>query len=248
MPQPRHLSAAPIKEAIIDIRVKASSGLEVDKLSGLRPNLANRFPKVDKRRSGTVTIRFPPTGLQPAEIEDLGLQGFFHKSADDKLIAQFRNDGFTLNRLEPYTSWQELLPIAMELWENYCEVASPLVVTRLALRYINRIPLPSDITDMGQYLRAAPVVPSELPQDVTAFLSRITIQDPNKGLAAHIVQTLETDPVMRSITLILDIDAFRDVDLSPNDRSLPDIFGYLHDFKNLVFFSYLTDATLRRFE
>ncbi len=247
MPQPRHLRSAPITEAIIDLRVKANPELHVEQFSSLRSTLSNRFPKVEERRGGRITFQFSATPPKPT-VEDLGPQGLFFKSADEKLIAQFRLDGFTLNRLKPYTSWEELIPIAMELWTVYCETASPQAVTRLALRYINHVPLPPDLTDFDKYLRAAPTVPSELPQDVSAFFSRVTIHDPDKDLAAHIVQTLEIDPEKRNFILLLDIDAFREVHLSPADPDIITTFTYLHDFKNLVFFNLLTEEILRRFE
>lgn len=248
MPQPRHLQSAPLTEAIIDFRVKARPGLHAHEFSTLKPVLADRFPKVDESRGGQVTFQLSPAGAVTPGLQDLGLQGYFFKSPDDKLIAQFRVDGFTLNRLEPYTSWKELLPIAMELWQLYCKVASPEAAIRVALRYINRISLPSDLSDLALYLRSAPSVPPELPQDIGAFFSRITIHDPDRLLAAHVVQALEKNAATRKITLILDIDAFRDVDMPPDDPKLEMTFTHLHDFKNLIFFSYLTDEILRRFE
>src|SRR3990172_489327 len=124
-----HLSSAPITEAIFDIRVKAHPDFQVSDFTNLKADLQDVFPKVEERRGGQVTFRFEPPGSetpQPPDIQDLGLQGFFFKSEDEKLIAQFRVDGFTLNKLKPYSSWDELEPLVRNLWAKYISIARPV--------------------------------------------------------------------------------------------------------------------------
>lgn len=99
-------------------------------------------------------------GSTETKTRDLGLHGYFFRSDDGKNIAQFRIDGFTFNRLKPYTSLDDILPLAMEMWRVYCDTAQPEVVTRLALRYINYIPLPPSLRNFNEYLRAAPPHPT----------------------------------------------------------------------------------------
>lgn len=248
MAKARHLSRAPITEAIIDFRVKSSAGSDPDRFPGLREQLSKSFPKVEERRAGQITFQLTSAGPRPPEFEELGLQGLFFKSDDEKLIAQFRVDGFTLNRLSPYTSWEALFPTAIELWGFYVTAAKPEAVTRLALRYINRIPLPSDQGNLARYLRASPAIPPELPQLLGAFFSRVTIHDPEREIAAHIVQALETDAMAKKATLILDIDAFKELDKEPGDGAIRGTLDQLHAFKNLIFFSYVSDETLEQFE
>jgi uncharacterized protein (TIGR04255 family) len=40
-------------------------------------------------------------------------------------VAQFRRDGFTVNRLAPYTGWQRLKALATELLPLFLEHARP---------------------------------------------------------------------------------------------------------------------------
>ena len=119
MPAPRHLRNAPIREAIIDYRVKARPDLKAEDLGALRPELAKSFPRIEDRRAGTVTLEIAQGVAKPPRVEDLGLQGFFAHSADSKTIVQCRVDGFTFNRLRPYSNWEELFPIAARLWTLY---------------------------------------------------------------------------------------------------------------------------------
>ena len=250
MPDLRHLRNAPITEAIIDFRVKARTGFRPEEFLSLKTRLAERFPNVDKRRGVQATVEMIEGQGQPPVMQsaDLGLQGYFFKTSDGKTIAQFRVDGFTFNRLYPYTSWEGLFPQAMELWRLYSSTAKPDVITRLAVRYINRIVLPPGAVAFETYLRAVPVIPPELPQYISSFLTRVTIHNPETNMAAHVVQALEESAPGSQLAVILDIDAFKEGEFSTNDPRIEQTFDQLRAFKNLIFFNSLTDDTLRRFE
>ena len=248
MPRPRHLRNAPITEAIFDFRVKARAGFRGEEFAPLQSRLADRFPKMEDRRGLQATFAVIEGKGRPPVVQDLGLQGYFFKAADEKTVAQFRVDGFTFNRLHPYTSWQELFPPVMELWRLYSTIARPEVITRLAVRYINRIPFPPGRVTLETYLRSAPVVPPELPQDISSFLTRVTIHDPTAGMAAHVAQALEADASGRQPAVILDIDAFKQGEFAIDDPAIEETFKRLRDFKNLIFFNSLTEETVRQFE
>ena len=244
MPEPRHLNNAPITEALFDIRVKARSDFKVTDFSDLKVRLQDRFPEVEERHEGKVRLQIQKKSGPSTSLENFGLNGYFFKSKAENLIAQFRVDGFTLNKLKPYSDWEELFPIVLELWDLYCSIAEPEAVTRQAVRCINRIPNKSDFIDFDEYLRAAPQIPQELPQLLGAFLSRVTIMDNEYSVAAHVVQAFEFTPGQSGITIILDIDAFKEVDILPGDKPLIENFSQLRKWKNLIFFNYLTEKTL----
>ncbi len=67
-------------------------------------------------------------------------------SEDEVKLVQFRLDGFTFNRSKPYTSWEQVFPEAFGLWKEYVSLAAPEFVNRIAVRYINRLDLPSTAT------------------------------------------------------------------------------------------------------
>ena len=248
MPRIRALREPPIAEAIIDIRIITRPGFQAEKFSELTEQLKERFPKRDERRGARFKIQMGPSGPIPPEHEDLGFQGYFFRNEDEKLIAQFRIDGFTLNRLKPYTSWEEIFPLAMDLWNLYQSVALPVRVTRVALRYINQLPLLPNANTIDRYLRTPPLVPEELPQHLMAFFSRITIQEPHTNNTAHIAQALEADTASQQGKLLLDIDTFTTKDLASDVPTISAAFQQLRDFKNLIFFSYLTEEILEHFE
>ena len=186
--------------------------------------------------------------LTSPETTDMGLQGYIARSEDRKNVVQFRADGFTYNRLRPYTRWEEVFPRAMELWNLYAEASSPELVTRLAVRYVNHLRIPKPNVDFDDYLTSGPHVPPELPQTIGTFLTRVVILDSESGLAANVTQALEPPVDPRFTTVILDIDAFQVKELKPQDPVIRETFDLLRVFKNRIFFSHITEGTARLFE
>jgi uncharacterized protein (TIGR04255 family) len=247
MVTPRHLRNAPIAESIIDFRVKARTGFRPEEFSNLKTKLANQFPNVQERRLQQTSVEVIKGKAQPPVVKDLGFQGYFFKTSDEKTIAQFRIDGFAFNRLRPYTSWEEIFPQAMELWRLYANVCKPEVIIRVAVRYINQIVMKGG-ADLETYLRTAPIIPQELPQHVRGFLTRITIYDPDKDIAANVIQALQESKPGSELAVILDIDAYKEGEFSADDPNINQTFEQLRAFKNLIFFNHLTENTLRGFE
>jgi len=247
MATPRHLRNAPITEAIIDLRVKARTGFRPEDFSDLKVKLVKQFPKVEERRGQQATFKVIEGKGQLPVVKDLGFQGYFFKTPDEKTIAQFRVDGFTFNRLSPYTSWEEIFPQAMELWRLYSNVCKPEVIIRVAVRYMNHIVMSGSLT-LESYLRSTPIIPPELPQVVRGFLTKITIYDPEKDVSAHVIQALQESKPGSQLAIILDIDAYKEREFSVDDPNIEQIFEQLRAFKNLIFFNSLTADTLKGYE
>ena len=247
MLDPRHLDNAPITEAIVDFRVKARQDFDLKSFNDLRPELIAEFPKVSERRGFEAKFDMQDTGPGVPTARDLGVDGLLFHSQDGLEIAQFRVDGFTFNRLPPYTSWDQILPRAWRLWERYVAVALPEQVTRLALRYINRLEIPAPVDRLGDFLTAVPPVPPGLSYMPRAFLSRVVLEDPISGLRATLGQAVEPQVTFAYSPVILDIDAYRVRDFDPSDPAVRESLDLLHAFKNRVFFGSITKLTLELF-
>lgn len=243
MVTPRHLNSAPITEALIDIRAKLPADIDLSKLSSAHDLLANEYPKKRERR--VWEARFEVKDGKPSHTgEDKGVDGYLYVSSDDKQVAQVRLDGFTFSRLRPYETWERLQAETRRLWQVYLDVALPESVTRVALRYINRIELPLPMKDFSDYLTAPPVVPENLPQAVSSFLTRVIVHEQSIGAAATITQALEPRVDRDICSIILDIDVFKESLFASDDKAVWETLDKLHDFKNLIFFESITDRTV----
>jgi len=243
---PRHLRNAPITEAIIDFRVKGTAGFKVEQFRGLTEALKSELPLVEERFSfeGGFSIECGKS-VKPFASEG-ELNGYWFKSSDALNIAQFRRDGFTFSRLKPYTSWEEVFPQAWKLWEAYRHTGAAEFVTRVAVRFINRLPIPASMMDLGAYLTAPPRAPEGISGEIASFLTRLVLNAQNQGLTANITQALESRIDPKSLVIILDIDAYKQLEeLDTGDLSIPHIFESLHELKNVIFFSSITEETAR---
>lgn len=251
MAEHRHLSNAPIAEAIIDLRVKLPPGFQVKELSPLKETLHDRYPNAKERRlfAGELGVEAGKPFAKPPEAK--GIDGYVFKSADNKSVVQFNKAGFTFSRLRPYTCWEAVLSEAKALWEIYVSKTSPELVTRIATRYINQLNIPFPISDFAQYLTAPPNIPDTLPQAVSHFLTRVVIHDTEPDITANITQALEKTPASPAsdhITIILDIDVFKHKEGGFSESDIWSTFEQLRDLKNRIFFDSITEKTARLYE
>lgn len=243
----RHLKNAPIVEAIIDIRAKLRNTFKVEEFSSLREALSNNYPVMEERRA----IEFGGTiagGKVQQTLADKGPMGYFFKSHDGEKVAQFRQDGFTFSRLKPYTNWQEVLEEAKRLWKLYMDKASPEIMTRIAVRYINQLDIPLPINDFAHYLTAPPIIPQNLPQNLYHFLTRVTIHDEKLDIMANIIQGLQSISKKDYVAVMLDIDVFKNKESGFAESEIWPTFEQLRDLKNRIFFDSITEETVRLFE
>jgi uncharacterized protein (TIGR04255 family) len=247
MAKNRHLRNAPITEAIVDFRVSLPRDFDPDRLREAKQRLGLDYPHSVERKGRELFVEF--TGEQPASAgaRDHGLQGVWLKSEDQRTIAQFRVDGFTLNRLRPYTSWGVILTEAMRGWDVYVAVARPDGVTRVALRYINHIRLPGPGVELDSYLLAAPRLPKAVPEILSSFATRVVMEHPDRQASANISQVLEPGVESAGQSLLLDIDVYRVGDFGIDPQPLRAILEDLHSYKNDIFFGSLTDQLVETF-
>ncbi len=239
-----HLAKAPIVEAIVDFRVRLPAGFEIACFKELHPQFQSDYPNVEDRKLVEHKFEQSP-GKEPSHsTKDHGVIGYFFRSADKANLVQFRRDGFTFNRLKPYTSWEQVFPEAMRLWKTYVETCRPVEVSRIAVRYINRLMLPGLEVEFGDFLTAPPALPKQMPPFVSGFVSRVVIHDPASNTTAAVVQALEPPTENRYLPVILDIDVFQeDVSNLVADELLAR-FATLREMKNRAFFGSITDKTL----
>jgi uncharacterized protein (TIGR04255 family) len=244
----RHLPHAPIVEALVDLRVKTRADFDIEAVASAHAQLQAAYPRKEEMRA--VELQVIQAHGQPAaqRCQDLGKLGFRFISEDGRQIAQFRRDGFTFNRLAPYPSWEDVFGEASRLFRIYRNVVPGEEVTRIAVRYINRLLLPASLSELRLFLTAPPSIPGGLNVELDAFLSRITVHSPEGGLTAHLTQTTQPAVVEEKLPVILDIDAFELGAFPPLADSLLLRFAALRKFKNEIFFTSLTEKAVALFE
>jgi uncharacterized protein (TIGR04255 family) len=241
MATPRaHLRRAPIVEAVIDFRVLPPEDLNFDRFAGLTVQIGEQYRQSSRIQSLTAQfgVQVPPTQVETPI-------GWQYRSAS--AVAQFRVNGFTFSKLEPYTTWEDVFAEAWRLWGFYVQIARPLETSRVAVRYINRLRLlpPAHVSE---YLEAPPMLPPPMPQSLREFITRVVVDAPDRNLSAILIQALEASLDSASIQVLLDIDAFRELTTGLDDPSLRETFQQLRIFKNEIFFASITERAAEMYE
>ncbi|NJO32689.1 MAG: TIGR04255 family protein [Rhodospirillales bacterium] len=239
-----HLQNAPITEALIDFQVRRASRLQpeavhraAEDIDGFKPqgpvvSLETRFSMTD----GGVK--------QVSQSRELGVR--LH-SADGKYVMLWRTNGLSVSRLTPYETWESLAAQANVLWKVYRDRLPAIEVTRVATRYVNQIRLPIKLgEEFEEYLTASPQIPKELPQFVGGFTQRVEMATSDLNLRANVIQLFQ-DLNDDGATVVLDIDAFKPCELSPESTVVWKLLDELRVFKNQIFFAHITEKTVGLF-
>lgn len=237
---------APIAEAVLDIRVNQTQISNIESIQKLKEKELKDYPILNKRINfeGKIELNVQEDNILSNTASNI--IGYVFSNEDNNRKVQVRTDGFTCNMLAPYTNWNNFFELAKEYWKVYKDFAKPDVVTRIALRYINRIELPLNNLNFEDYLTSVPKIPNCLPQKFGRYFLQMQVPCIENHIYSTISQTFEP-PKTNYIPFIIDIDVFDTKIVSSGDLKLED-FEKLRKFKNEIFEDLITDKTRNLFK
>ncbi len=240
----RHYSKAPITEAIIDLRVALPEGFSVDKLKNIHSYISDNFPTIEPFYKGVGALSYQPGASFKVDTSEQQI-GFWFRSEDNLETFQATLEGFSFNRLAPYESWEEFSSDAKNLWEIYKEICRPIHVTRAAVRYINQINIPAnELIELKDYLSTVPEVSPRLPQKaLQTFFMQLQIPQQDLDCMLIINEAIAPPTSPEIVTVILDLDLFRQQVWDSNDEDVWRFLEKLRHRKNEVFEASITDRT-----
>ncbi|MEX0715024.1 MAG: TIGR04255 family protein [Planctomycetaceae bacterium] len=220
--------------------MRLPEGVALADLERLQDAIREEFPGKKGRHAVDARIA---VGTQMETSTRAQQVGYAFKSVDEKRILQAQLGGFTLSRLAPYDGWAPFRDDAQRLWNVYRDGVRPEEITRLAVRYINRIDIPLPFTELKDYLRTVPEVSPDLPQTLSGLFMQLSI--PQEDISSTAILTeAQVDPARPGVaSIILDTDLFRASELPQGDDSIWNVFEVLHDRKNEIFEACITDST-----
>ncbi|MFA6209149.1 MAG: TIGR04255 family protein [Candidatus Obscuribacterales bacterium] len=239
-----HFKNAPITEAVIEIRVETPAGVS---LPDLATNLdLNDYPARKNRieLEGMFEFGEETSSAKTAQKHT----GYIYTHSSGKQILQVSDNTFSLSRLAPYGSWNEFSTEARRLWDAYNKAVSPTKISRIALRYINRIDIPLPVTDLKDYLRTYPEMSAAMSQGLSGYFMRLENVQPDIRAALVLHQAMVPPPNPEVASILLDIDLFRDEQLANDVEAIWQGLEELRRKKNEIFLGCLTENTLRLFD
>jgi len=200
------LLKAPIIEAVLDVDCDMPPGQEIANLEKpARGAFLDLYPK-----HRTVFLQEHQIETKPEQAPKMSfrqaIQAHQFLQQDEKQLIQVRTNGFSFNRLAPYSSLDDYLPEIERAWQLFVSIASPIQIRAVRLRYINRImiPLEAGAVKLAEYLRVYPRLPDEESLTLVGFLNQTAAMENHTGHHVNIILTSQP-PVEEKLPLILDI-------------------------------------------
>jgi uncharacterized protein (TIGR04255 family) len=234
-PAPK-LRNPPIVEAVLDVDCDLPPGFDLVALEApARALFRDQYPRFRKQFTQEYML---PVGADASSVSTqpaVQAYQFFHD--DEKQLVQVRAQGFSFNRLAPYTGLDEYLPEIERSWRLFASLASPVQIRAIRLRYINRIliPLTARTIDLDEFLKIGPRLPDEEKLMLRGFLSQQSAIEKDTGHQVNVVLTAQA-PEDDKLPIILDISVTSVATADPADwsnmlRSIESLRG----LKNRIF-------------
>jgi uncharacterized protein (TIGR04255 family) len=237
-------------EAVVDIDCDLRGGVNLNELKASAHGVfARDYPKLRVQMIQEHQIE-QQGDHEPTFSARRGIQALQFLTEDEKQVVQVRAQGFSFNRLAPYSTLDNYLPEIERTWQLYREVVAPIQVRILRLRYINRILLPliDGRVTFTDYLEVGPQLREPEGLSFRGFLNQYGAIEDSTGNEVNIVLATQAAEG-RFLPIILDITAANPGALEPNDwPTILTTIQSLRDLKNQVFRSTLTERCLNLFQ
>ena len=237
-------SKAPIAEAVIDIQVRYSEPLSPSALSEFGQSVKSQLPLSD-------AIRALEVGLASLGQDNIS-STFGQRNVGSRLtdesnsrVLQVRDVGFTYSHLPPYTEWGRFRREAELLWSEFVKICKPQIVTRCAVRYINKIVMPMPKFDAQRFFNIYPTVPVGIPQDIAGLFMQLQMPqtDLDDKSAAVINIAFDSSTSVEAPTIILDFDIFKIEEIEPMSGDVWKTLERFRTRKNELFEACITEET-----
>jgi uncharacterized protein (TIGR04255 family) len=244
------LQNPPIVEAVFDVDCDLPLGFDLMALEArTRAQFADQYPKFRTQFLQELQIE-ATEDTQPKISGRSAVQAFQCLHEDEKQLVQVRPQGFSFNRLAPYSSLDDYLSEIERTWRLYVDLVSPVQIRVIRLRYINRIlmPLTAKGVDLDEFLKIGPRLPDEDSLALSGFLSQQAAVEKRTGHQVSLVLTAQP-AVSEKLPVILDITVSSQSTPDPADwpKIMP-VIRSLRTLKNRIFFNTLTEKCIQLFQ
>jgi len=152
-----------------------------------------------------------------------------YKHASRPLLLQLSENMFTVNSLSKYPGWKTMRLDVENAWSQAKQVLKPAHITRVGLRYINRIERTTANEPPGEWLQASDFIPAGILSSKGSFLSRVESHlKENHRLIVTVAEIQPEDPAANR-PIVLDIDRILENQHLANDAILLNEIDALHE-------------------
>lgn len=240
------LKNPPIKEAVFAVFYSLEDDFDINNFDSFINKVNTEFTKKEEISSFETKLEVG----NPTPITKHEKNGYLLLNDDKTKAIQLRKNGFMYSiTQQSYISWDEFKKDAWVYLNDIIKLYNIKEVSKLSLRYINSINLPTTISDIKEYILIAPDIPDELNYGINRMFLQMVLPNTNDSVGIVTQNFNIGRELSETFSYIIDID----VSITKN-RSIKDIDGIKSDFDNLrafkneIFFKSITDKTIELFK
>jgi uncharacterized protein (TIGR04255 family) len=244
----RQYKNPPIEEAICEFRFDPDPAWDLTILGKLHERLKDEYQgkPVDQRTLAADLSQGASEGSLDMVMKG-GISRLKFPTSDGTRLVSVGRNVLGVSSLRPYEGWDSLFPRVTRALEAYQEVASHLSITRVGVRYINRIVVPGSGIDLGRYFKCLPPHVPGLPGGPGNFLTRVEYSYEDE--ATLLLNYAAVDSPEGSSAFLLDLDVAWQAD--DGKRTIDEAVSLVGDLRNRersAFEALITDDTRRLFD
>lgn len=222
-----HFPNPTIQEALCDIRFKLPEEKKWDPeiFAKFYEAIRADFPTFEPAVMAGIQTQLGGGVFEQSLLPPLQMMRYKHMN-EKKIFAQLTSEFISINILPKYPGWEVMESEILKIWSKAYSVISPEKITRLEVRFINRIERDSPNEKISEWIQSSDYVPKAVLNTPSQFALFVEFPGDSGIRVRVIVSELlheKTRPVM------LDIDCFTMQILKPNGENLKSHINLLHD-------------------
>jgi len=233
------LSRTPIKETIFTISYSETITQEALKLFSQKEEIAGKYDSIS---DGFSTQLVASEGQKPQA--NISNDGYILKSHKEHKIIQAREGSFSFHRVNHYENFDVLLSELMYLWESLVSCCDKkLTVNNISLRYLNFIAYENEkVSDLIKIFPSNPFT-DDLKQ---SFVHLNFLDKEHENVEVNVFTAYPVERESKKC-VILDTIINQKQDNIDDYESVKNDFTIMRGVKNYVFFTAITEYTLKKY-
>lgn len=240
----RRYSKPPVTEAVIQVLL--APALTIEEVRSASQSLSHNYPGEQEYRLIDLAEIAPNTTLQ---LKD-GLVQFRRATDDQQEVVIINPDFLLVSALAPYRGWEHLQRRFDRDWESMRKSFGYRRLTRISMRYINRIDVPTssmpEEAPEKTFIRAWMDKPASIGAcSQYALQGRFLARLPGCEISLNVA--MQDSPVPEHVGFTLDIDLLRVRDVPQRPDAVLDLLEQMRQEKNRIFEDLITDEARKLF-
>lgn len=167
------------------------------------------------------------------------------RSVDRARVVQVEPELVVVNQLRPYPTFADWSPTVVSVARTFAELVEAKGVSRIGLRYINRIDLPGSRVDLQDWFMVAPQLPSAWKDTAGSFMVRV---ERKVAEDLELILTFGSAPSeVGESSFMLDLYAIHTLKVLASVESLPPLLEDAHSCIESAFEGSITESLRTRF-